>query len=595
MRCCLLPLCLLTTLARPAAAQVSEVQVIPLAATGLAFDSVHKMIVAEVGHDGIGPTANSITLIDPSSGKLGASVFVGDRPGAMTLSAGSRYVYVAVNDGIAVQRVDLVPALKAGPLYAMPAKPAHALAPLTGRPEGFVALRGNRNEYNDSLAAFIDGKLEGPEAGCGPQMAMGIRPSRLFTFQNQISSWDFDGYEVTDAGAARISHTAAVLVGNVGLVGTINGLIVADNGSLNDPELQKTTGNLDFGASFGSFQPYFGFNRGGGAFLPDPVTGKVFCIRGHGRDGQEMASCGAQTFQPSLPVLILSGVEGGASSPIRIGPDRFAYIVGKSVVLFHLTGEKALGAVNLAVTRSGLPTKLPPSGDLTYRLTIVNHGPQTATNVLLSDVLPSDSDVASDRSSQGNVNVADGILRAQLGALAAGGHAIVDVNVHFKQARDEAHFTAVVRAREPDTNPEDNVARTELVSEKAVAVPVVPAKPALVGTWRSLTEDVTGAGVNLQVSIVGSFTVHNAGKGPLAPFHLRFYLSAGAAFDKAQDVLLQQATIPALKPGETYTAALRAPLDVGEDGSGLYAFALLDPENTVGDAASKTSVGKQIP
>lgn len=547
--------------------------VIPLPAHNLVYDAVTRKIYAAVGGSGQGQTTNSITIIDPKTGAVGASVFVGSGPGVMTLSEGSKYLFVAVTDGAAVRRVDL-PALTAGPLYPMPGKPVKALLPAPGRPDGFIALRGNHARYDDSLGVYVNGKLQGTEAGSPPQVVRGIAPTRLFTYQHQLSSWDFAGYDVLPEGIQRISHTQSLMAGNIGLAGTLNGLVITHDGGVIDPETRQAVGRLNFDGKQGPL-------------LADPRTGYVFCFA-ETREGQVIAASDARNFGFVGALPLNFGVKGGPASLLRWGDDGFAYAAGGHVIIFRMPFGPLRPLNDLTVKRSVIPQGAPKDNKLTYQLTVTHGGVAPASGVCLSDALPPGAEVLTMTTSHGYVTAADGTVRAEIGKLAAGAKAMVRVTLQFKEMRD-VRFTAVVRAHEPDPYPENNIAR--FLPQELLA-----ALPDLTGEWNELRQVSRGAGIYLETGVVGRFTVRNAGNQASRPVTLRFYLTNGPVFEARSSRLIQEVNIPALQARQSYTANLRALLDPGYDVTGLYIFAVLDADATLTESnRSNNNVGNRVP
>ena len=115
----ILALLFLTLVVRPARSQGKGSFVVPSRHLNLCTTRSTKKSMPTVGNKGAGVIVNSVTAIDPLTGAVGPSVFVGDAPGGMVLSAGSRYLFVTVNEGGNVRRVDL-PGMTPGPLYPMP-------------------------------------------------------------------------------------------------------------------------------------------------------------------------------------------------------------------------------------------------------------------------------------------------------------------------------------------------------------------------------------------------------------------------------------------------------------------------------------------
>jgi uncharacterized repeat protein (TIGR01451 family) len=114
---------------------------------------------------------------------------------------------------------------------------------------------------------------------------------------------------------------------------------------------------------------------------------------------------------------------------------------------------------DLAVTQTDSPDPATARGQVTYTVTVANHGPSTASSVTLTDVLP-DATFVSAEPSQGTCARAgkgrrDGTLTCQLGTLVSGASATVAIVVSPSKAGTIAN-TASVRGSQPDSDPADN-------------------------------------------------------------------------------------------------------------------------------------------
>jgi len=85
---------------------------------------------------------------------------------------------------------------------------------------------------------------------------------------------------------------------------------------------------------------------------------------------------------------------------------------------------KLLSVASLAITKSAYPVPLPLGQNLTYQITVTNHGPDPATNVIVTDTLP--PDVVFISASTGCGEIA-GIVTCNLGTLAPGSATITIV------------------------------------------------------------------------------------------------------------------------------------------------------------------------
>jgi uncharacterized repeat protein (TIGR01451 family) len=125
--------------------------------------------------------------------------------------------------------------------------------------------------------------------------------------------------------------------------------------------------------------------------------------------------------------------------------------------------------VDVGVTLSAAPTPATVGQPLTYTLKVANVGTQTATNVTLTDVLPTNATYVSVGSSQGSCSVASAVV-CTLGDLAAGASASVGIVVVPTVARVSIVNRANVTSNEADVNPVNNSVSTTLGALPAVVI-----------------------------------------------------------------------------------------------------------------------------
>src|SRR5205823_5537808 len=94
-----------------------SIREISLETADLVYDPVGQRIYASIPSSAlIGP--NRVVRLDPVTGAVEAGVEVGANPGKLAISDDGQYLYVAVDNGTAVQRITLAP-LSAAPAFAL--------------------------------------------------------------------------------------------------------------------------------------------------------------------------------------------------------------------------------------------------------------------------------------------------------------------------------------------------------------------------------------------------------------------------------------------------------------------------------------------
>jgi uncharacterized repeat protein (TIGR01451 family) len=141
----------------------------------------------------------------------------------------------------------------------------------------------------------------------------------------------------------------------------------------------------------------------------------------------------------------------------------------------------------LGVSMIHAPDPVYTGGYLTYQIVITNLGPSTASNVVLSDVLPAAEAFVSGTVSQGVLANVDGTVTASLGAINASATAVVTLEVQALQAG------AIVNTVSTTTTSTDLYPPGTIASDTATVLTELPA---------ILSAQVVGGG-GLQVTLAG--------------------------------------------------------------------------------------------
>jgi uncharacterized repeat protein (TIGR01451 family) len=131
-----------------------------------------------------------------------------------------------------------------------------------------------------------------------------------------------------------------------------------------------------------------------------------------------------------------------------------------------------LCAVDLSISKTGSAPFAYETGLFTYLLTVVNHGPGTATGVMVNDPLPSGLTLVSATPTQGTCSGTT-TINCSLGTLAAQVTATITlvVRLPMKSAGTIIRNAAIVTSIETDSVPIDNTSTVETTVEKIPAGP----------------------------------------------------------------------------------------------------------------------------
>ncbi len=257
-------------------------------------------------------------------------------------------------------------------------------------------------------------------------------------------------------------------------------------------------------------EPPIGFQRWGGL---QPYQGKIYGHSGNGSKGFAVYDVASNAWT-ELPELPNGAVAGSALDPVTGtyyaygdygGTELFRYDIASNtwtvatlpfevgdggLVYVSLTGlrgiylgqgEEGTGfaryttaepVADLSLTQSASVGSTKVGQPITYTISVANSGPNEATNVTVSDSLPSNVTLVSSSASQGSCSGTS--VSCNIGTLAKEGSAIVTITV-TAAAVGTATNTASVSGEAVDPNTANNSATTSVAIASATP-PLLPAR-----------------------------------------------------------------------------------------------------------------------
>ena len=303
-------------------------------ANDLAWDPVNQVIYLSLPSVD-GSNGNTVQILDPGTGRLGASAFAGSEPNLLSVSSTSKYLYVSLNGASNVQRMvlpglqpDVVIALGAdqidGPFYAMDlqADPAsdQTVAVVRGTPqfspqeEGGVLIYDNATARPNVLCGWIESGCRNTNTGLYDSIQWSKDGTEMFAANNETTSFDFYTVPVTSTGFGTPIDYGNLVPGFGSDIhyDATTGDVYDDDGEVIDPLS---------GAVIGTF-------AASGLMVPDGSVGKAFFI------GQTTAQFGSQNFTiesfdiskfTPIASLTLTNVAGVPTHLIRWGTNGLAF------------------------------------------------------------------------------------------------------------------------------------------------------------------------------------------------------------------------------------------------------------------------------
>lgn len=328
-----------------------------LPANDLAFDRHSGMIYASVPSRA-GALGNRIVQIDPTTGALGPSVFVGSEPFSLAVSDGGEYLYAGLNGAAAVRRVHL-PSFTAGLQFSLGSDPITGpffvddieVVPWDSGTVAVSRMNDGFSPRHQGVAIYDDG-VQRPDETPGhtgsnriefgsTRRALGVPSARLYGYNNETTEFGFRRMTVDASGVSTIDATSNLISGFSIDLDYDDGRMYATNGRVIDPELRTIVGTYAVGLA--------------GPVEPDSDHDRVFFV-----SGGELKVFDLETFVP-LPSYPIPGMSGTPSSLINIGDGDLAFRTsGDQVFLVHFP----TGTISLPPGLPGPTQELPPQAQI---------------------------------------------------------------------------------------------------------------------------------------------------------------------------------------------------------------------------------------
>lgn len=381
---------------------------------------------------------NSIAAIDPTTGVLQKTIFVGSEPNRLALSDDGTQLFVGLDGAGAVRQVDLTSgtaseqfSLGGGPGLYNPPYTAVSLAVLPGQPNAVAVYATNgvvtvfdsgvaRPNSSSGLSTYFDSNVGA--------LAFGSSASTLYISSNAIGGYL---YKLT-VDSTGITASSQLSTGT-----TAGNTMQYDNGRLYIPSGVVLDANT--GAQLGQFS-----TTNTSSTTPVAATGPIVSdstlnhawIVPSNNNASQLLSFDETTFNP-LDSVPLTGVGSIPSSTVVSGPaDLIRW--GQDGLAFHTTNQLYViqgpivkdvttSPADLAVTLQAPATETTGS-TLTYTAQVQNLGPNAAQGVTLQAILPQSVIFGTISSTQGSCN-GSGEFYCDFGSIASGGSATVTVTV----------------------------------------------------------------------------------------------------------------------------------------------------------------------
>jgi len=307
----------------PRSSNGAQVIRVDLPTNDIIYDPVSQTIFASVPSSA-GSIGNSITAVDPLTGEIGRSPFVGSEPGKLAISDDGQFVYAVLNGAPKVARLDLISGVldltidltgpeRGGTVFA------EDVEVMPGSP-GTIAVTLQNQGSSPRFAGVVvfDDDTRRPDfvrgfSGTGHHVNViefALDPGRLYGMSNSSSPTGFYRMAIDGGGILFTDNSSNLVPGGFGSgkLAFEHGLVFTTQGAMIEPERRELLGTFDVSAV---------------SVQPDSRSGLVHFLSAAG-DVATFTSFDINTFV-QFGSFTVDGVSGNVNSLIEWGDDGLAF------------------------------------------------------------------------------------------------------------------------------------------------------------------------------------------------------------------------------------------------------------------------------
>ncbi|MEE8608248.1 MAG: hypothetical protein V3S55_11640 [Nitrospiraceae bacterium] len=287
----------------------------------LIFDPFTRKIYASL--PGSAPMGNSLVPLDPETGTVGTSFFIGSEPGKLAISDDGQALYVSLDGAAAVRRFD-IPSQTAGLQFSLGSDSffgpffVEDMEVMPGNPNTIAVSRKNLgiSPRHAGVAIYENGvQLPNttPRHTGSNVIEFSDSPSTLYGYNNETTEFGFRRMSVDASGVTTLDATGNIISGFGVDIEFAGGFIYSTTGKVVDPSVPALAGSFP-GISFGALVE------------ADSTVNKVFYLVPVGGIGNThtLVAFDPDTFT-QVGSLDIGGVGGNPGSLIRWGQDGLAF------------------------------------------------------------------------------------------------------------------------------------------------------------------------------------------------------------------------------------------------------------------------------
>ena len=283
----------------------TSLRTIDLSANDLIYNEPSGSLIASVAGIAGSPTGNSISYVDPVSGTVQRSVFIGSEPNRLAGSDDGTTLYTGLGGANAIRKFDIATAtpglqFSTSVYFSRP----HDMAVMPGNPNT-IAVAGDIAD----LAVFDNGvqRPQTPDGGAYAinSIAYSSEPNTLYGYDNHSSGFELVRFSTAGGNVTGTFLASNLVSGYSTRIKYHNGLLYTNTGRVVDPEAKTLIGTFPGG--------------GGSTFAIDGAKGRIFFLTGGTITAFDIAT------YVKIGAIALSQTGAFPSSLVRWGDNGLAF------------------------------------------------------------------------------------------------------------------------------------------------------------------------------------------------------------------------------------------------------------------------------
>ncbi len=385
-----------------------------------------------------------VVAIDPATGDVVRSYFVGADPGPLAISAEEGLLYVATQNGFNVSRI----ALHSGEVdlnfglglsthgHTNQLRFAKAMRVLPGAPNSLAVAMRTENSY-DRLAVFDSGVARAEESAFGYEVtsiAFNDTGDKIYGFDGSNSAWDFRKFGVGASGITHVASERGLLSGWANDLTHFDGMVYSSAGTVIDPAAMETAG-------------FFGGSSSGRmslALLPERDRALFL------QSGGEIEAFAMNSFTGTAKWVIPAVT--GARGPLLVLEDNRMVFLREDSLLFIESTIADLNPSRLTVEVENPPVDMRVGMEWTYRVKVTNTGTEPAHGLRISQPAVTSLSRAGVETTKGTVSFSSNAFTVNVETIEPGETVEVAVTIRPNSVRSYKP-TLTISTIETDVDP----------------------------------------------------------------------------------------------------------------------------------------------